>query len=149
MTLFSPSFLLPNFLLHLSCLPPPAPLLPSSRLSALRVFRPCPHPVQAAQVLDLVFVRAGFVVDDGVLLVHAARLRTQTNAQKGSNSGLTTTKRRERRRAVTIRQLHAMSESIDTSEKSPHESVKIFQPYLRGLFEIRVFPLPVFLYCDI
>lgn len=49
------------------------------------------HPVQAAQVLDQVLVRGGVVVDDGVLLVHAARLRRKsvTKSEGGGGGGAT------------------------------------------------------------
>lgn len=37
----------------------------------------CTHPIQAAQVLDLVLVIPSFVVDDCMLLIHAAGLQTK------------------------------------------------------------------------
>jgi len=39
------------------------------------------HPIQAAQVLHLVLVCVGLVVDDGVLLVHAAGLNRTESSQ--------------------------------------------------------------------
>lgn len=39
------------------------------------------HPIQAAQVFDLVLVCIGLVVDDGVLFVHAARLNHTQSSQ--------------------------------------------------------------------
>lgn len=67
----------------------------------------CAHPVQAAQVLDFVFVCAGLVVDDGVLFVHAAWLQTQTDTQEASKSGWQGNDMtwHERRGAATIHRL--------------------------------------------
>lgn len=56
----------------------PRPSLLSLLIPPVAPFCPLTHPVQAAQVLDFVQIGRGFIVDDSVLLVHTARLETQT-----------------------------------------------------------------------
>lgn len=57
--------------------PPSCYLRPHLSLLLLYFYLLCTHPVQAAQVLDLVLIGPGLVVNDCVLLIHTAGLQTE------------------------------------------------------------------------
>lgn len=56
-------------------------------LLSLAYFGVCTHPIQTAQILNLVFISPRLVVDDSMLLIHTARLQTKGNKHKTLASG--------------------------------------------------------------
>lgn len=56
-------------------------------LLSLAYFGVCTHPIQTAQILNLVFISPRLVVDDSMLLIHTARLQTKGNKHETLASG--------------------------------------------------------------